>query len=295
MLEEYKQYMIVEKHYSKQTIESYYLDIVDFFDYLAKKFQIQQFDDIGKDEIYAYLKHMRSHLKPSSVDRHMTSLRQLYAFLSKENKVSQNMMQSFEMSKNAKHLPTVLTEEEMDQLFDSIEVSDASSCRNRCMLELLYASGLRVSELCQLLLKDINCQKGFVRCIGKGNKERIVPVNQECCMLVKNYIENEREELCGDNDSVYLFVDKHAQPLTRENFYAILEKIVQKSGITKHVSPHTIRHTFATHLLEHDADLRSIQEMLGHSNISTTTIYTHVSKQKAISEYQKLHPGNRRR
>ena len=203
-------------------------------------------------------------------------------------------MSSFEMSKKAKYLPEVLTVEEVNQLLQSIEVTDPITMRNRCMVEVLYASGLRVSEMCSLTLQDVNIHKGYVKCIGKGNKERLVPMNQKCCDLLKQYIENERQELCVHASSSYLFINKKGEPIQRDDFYHILEKIVQKSGLKKHVTPHTLRHTFATHLLENDADLRSIQEMLGHSDISTTTIYTHVSNHKAVDEYMKLHPRSQK-
>lgn len=199
------------------------------------------------------------------------------------------------MSKKAKYLPEVLTVAEVNQLLDSIDVNDPVSARNRCMVEVLYASGLRVSEMCFLTLQNVNIHKGFVKCIGKRNKERIVPMNENCCLLLKKYIEEYRPQLCEEVSSQYLFINKKGQPIQRDDFYHILENIVKKSGLKKHVTPHTLRHTFATHLLENDADLRSIQEMLGHSDISTTTIYTHVSNNKAIEEYRKLHPRSKKR
>lgn len=287
---EYQQYMIVEKGYSRHTIDNYTRDILDFFDYLQKNYQITYIQDINRDHVYFYLKNMHKRLKASSIDRHMIALRQLYVFLVKERYVQKNILSSFDMAKKAKYLPEVLTVQEVNQLLDSIVIKDAISMRNRCMIEVLYASGLRVSEMCFLTLQSINIHKGFVKCIGKGNKERIVPMNERCCLLLKEYIENFRSQLCESVTSQYLFVNKRGQPIQRDDFYHILEKIVMNSGLKKHVTPHTLRHTFATHLLENDADLRSIQEMLGHSDISTTTLYTHVSDHKAIDEYMKLHP-----
>lgn len=292
-LDEYKQYMIVEKGYSHHTINNYYRDILHFLEYVFQQHRINQIEDITKDHVYQYIKNLHSKLSISSLNRHMAALRQFYVFMIKEGIVKDNIMSSFELSKKPQYLPEVLTIEEVKQLLNSIIVEDPVSSRNRCMVEVLYSSGLRVSEMCLLTLHDINIQKGFVKCLGKGNKERIVPMNKKCCQLLKEYIEIYRSQL-SEKTSQYLFIDKNGRPIQRTDFNYILKKIVQKSGIKKHISPHTLRHTFATHLLENDADLRSIQEMLGHSDISTTTIYTHVSHNKAIEEYKKLHPRSQK-
>ncbi|WP_154887834.1 site-specific tyrosine recombinase XerD [Longibaculum muris] len=293
-LREYKQYMIVEKGYSQNTIDSYMRDLLDFFNVINEQYHIDNIEDISKDHVYLYLKEMKKHLSTSSSNRHMVSLRQFYVFLVKENIVKQNVMSAFEMAKKEQYLPEVLSKEEINQLLDSVEISDPISARNRCMMEVLYASGLRVSEMCSLTLSAVNLNKGFIKCIGKGNKERIVPMNHHCCQLLKEYIEEYRPQLCEKNTSSYLFINNKGIPIKRDDFYHILQKLVQKSGIKKHVTPHTLRHTFATHLLENDADLRSIQEMLGHSDISTTTIYTHVSQSKTIDKYKKFHPRNQK-
>lgn len=291
---EYRQYMIVEKGYSQLTIENYSRDVQMFLDFVSEKCQIDKIEDVSKDVVYTYLKSIRERLKVSSVDRKMVSLRQFFIFLVKEEIVTKNVMSSFEMSKRPKKLPEVLSIHEINQIIQSIEVKDAISSRNRCMIEILYSSGLRVSEMCNLTLQDINIHKGFVRCLGKGNKERIVPMNETCCLLLKEYIEKYRPQLCQKVKTQVLFVDKKAKVISRENFYHILVRVVDHCAMTKHVSPHTLRHTFATHLLENDADLRSIQEMLGHSDISTTTIYTHVSNHKMVEEYKNYHPRSRK-
>lgn len=288
--------MIVEKGYSRLTIESYLRDLLDFINNMGELYNIINIEDIQKDHIYLYLKDLRVRLKASSVDRHIVTLRQFYIFLVKENHIPDNKMSSFEMSKIGTHLPTVLSVDEVNQIINSIDLVKPTDYRNRCMIEIIYASGLRVSEMCHLRLQDINLQIGFVKCIGKGNKERIVPVNEKCCLLVREYIEKYRPQLLGDNfHSQYLFIDKKGEVITRHQFFHILDKTVKKSGVNKHVTPHTLRHTFATHLLENDADLRSIQEMLGHSDISTSTIYTHVSNHKAIDEYMKFHPRSQKK
>ena len=291
---EYKQYLIVERGFSKETIKSYMRDLTQFFDYIESEFKLYNIEDINKDHIYQYLKSLHTRLKDSSIKRHTVSLRQFYLFLVREEIIETNHMSSFEIGKKGTYLPEVLSLEEVNELLDSVEVIDPISSRNRCMLELLYSSGLRVSELCSLTLTNINIQKRFVRCIGKGNKERTIPMNTVVCTYLKEYIENYRNCICEDTHSSYLFIDKHGKPLSRDNFYHIFEKIVKKTSITKKISPHTLRHTFATHLLENDADIRSIQEMLGHSSISTTTIYTHISQNKMREGY-KSHPRFRKK
>lgn len=293
-LKEYKQYLIVEKGLSSCTIENYLRDINHMYAYVNKNYYIDNIENIQKDHIYQYLKFLHSSYKVSSIQRHMASLRQFYIFLTREDIVSVNIMGSFDIAKKQKHLPTVLTVEEVESLLQSIEVNDAISMRNRCMIEVLYSCGLRVSEMCQLTMPNVNLNKGFVKCIGKGNKERLVPMNSKCCQLLKKYMLDYRPQLCENIKNQYIFIDTRGAVIQRDNFYHILEKIVKKSGINKHISPHTLRHTFATHLLENDADLRSIQEMLGHSDISTTTIYTQVSKSKMIEDYRNLHPRSKK-
>ncbi|MCI9093221.1 MAG: tyrosine recombinase [Coprobacillus sp.] len=286
---EYKQYLVVEKGLSQNTIENYLRDISHFQKYIEKEFEIYHIEKIERDHIYQYLKKIHP-MSERTIQRHMVSLRQFYIFLVKENRVKINIMSYFDIAKKGQYLPEVLTVEEVSQLIQSVQVNDAISSRNRCMLELLYSSGLRISELCYLTLYNINLQKRFVKCMGKGNKERIVPMNQVVCHYLKEYIEKYRPLLCKEIKTQYLFIDKKAMPIKRDNFYHILQNLVKKSGIKKHVTPHTLRHTFATHLLENDADLRAIQEMLGHKDISTTTIYTHISKKKIIEDYTRAHP-----
>lgn len=292
---EYKQYLTVEKGSSHNTIENYIRDISRFMNYIEKNDNILDIEMINKDHIYQYLKNLRHCMNESSVQRHMISLRQFYKFLVKEEIVDVNLMSYFDIGKHGQYLPEVLSQEEVLQLLNSVKVKDAISSRNRCMLELLYASGLRISELCNLTLYNINIQKRFVKCIGKGNKERIVPMNHIVCDYLKEYIEKYRPQLCKNKNTQYLFLNKKGMPIKRDHFYHVLQKIVKESGLNKHITPHTLRHTFATHLLENDADLRAIQEMLGHSDISTTTIYTHVSQKKLMNDYQLAHPRAKRK
>ena len=288
-LSEYKQYLIVEKGLSKNTIYSYLRDLIAFSNFIGEEYEINQIENINKEHIHLYLKELSKTNCTNSISRKLVSLRMLYIFLVKENIVKENLMSSFTLPKRDKKLHIVLSQEEMIEILDGIIVCDAISSRNRCMVELLYATGMRISELLNLTLKDLNIKMGFIKVIGKGNKERMIPIGSYVGEILEQYINDYRAEFNIKNDSL-LFFNKHGQRLSREEFYSILQTIVNSTSITKKVSPHTFRHTFATHLLENGADLRSIQELLGHSDISTTTIYTHISNQKIRSEYQQFHP-----
>lgn len=288
-LSEYKQYLIVEKGLSKNTIYSYLRDLIAFSNFIGEEYEINQIENINKEHIHLYLKELSKTNCTNSISRKLVSLRMLYIFLVKENIVKENLMSSFTLPKRDKKLPIVLSQEEMIEILDGIIVCDAISSRNRCMVELLYATGMRISELLNLTLKDLNIKMGFIKVIGKGNKERMIPIGSYVGEILEQYINDYRAEFNIKNDSL-LFFNKHGQRLSREEFYSILQTIVNSTSITRKVSPHTFRHTFATHLLENGADLRSIQELLGHSDISTTTIYTHISNQKIRSEYQQFHP-----
>ena len=287
-LSEYKQYLIVEKGLSKNTIYSYLRDLIAFSNFIGEEYEINQIENINKEHIHLYLKELSKTNCTNSISRKLVSLRMLYIFLVKENIVKENLMSSFTLPKRDKKLPIVLSQEEMIEILDGIIVCDAISSRNRCMVELLYATGMRISELLNLTLKDLNIKMGFIKVIGKGNKARMIPIGSYVGEILEQYINDYRAEFNIKNDSL-LFFNKHGQRLSREEFYSILQTIVNSTSITKKVSPHTFRHTFATHLLENGADLRSIQELLGHSDISTTTIYTHISNQKIRSEYQQFH------
>lgn len=289
-LREYQQYLIVEKGASKNTIQAYLRDLKDFSHFIETIFSIVNVEQIEEQHIAEYLKVMHGKLSNRTLARRQVSLRNYYVFLVKEGILDHNIMSQFDMPKAKQYLPSVLSIQEMQIILESIEVEDGKSSRNRCMVELLYATGLRVSELISLTLSQVNIQMGYIKTIGKGDKERIVPITDYVCKLLKEYIEIYREELLTHGDLGYLFVTNHGKVMTRDNFYHILQNIIQHTSVTKHCSPHTLRHTFATHLLEHGADLRSIQEMLGHSDISTTTIYTHVSNQKLQQEYNQFHP-----
>lgn len=288
-LNEYRQYLIVEKGLSKNTISAYLNDLNKFFIYLNDIHQIFEIENISKEHIRLYLKELSKINSSTSITRKLVSLRMFFAFLVKDKLIDVNIMNDFDLPKIDKKLPVVLSEQEMQEILDSIVIEDHLSSRNRCMLELMYATGLRVSELINLNVSSVNIYMGYIKVIGKGNKERIVPIGAVAKKILGDYLNNYREEFIKKESSL-LFFNNHGNRMSREEFYIILKQIIRQTSVNKKVSPHTIRHSFATHLLENGADLRSIQELLGHSDISTTTIYTHISNQKIKKEYQQFHP-----
>lgn len=288
-IEEYKQYLIVEKGLSKNTINAYIKDLNQFSRYLKHNFQITKINDIAKEHVRLYIKELSKKISAASINRKLVSLRMFFTFATKETVIDTNIMNDFDLPKIDKKLPIVLSKEEMQELLDSIEINDHISSRNRCMFELMYATGLRVSELTDLTISSLNINMGYLKIIGKGDKERIVPISNMARNILNDYLKHYRNEFIK-KDSPLLFFNNHGNKLSREECYIILKQIIERTTINKKISPHTIRHSFATHLLENGADLRSIQELLGHSNISTTTIYTHISNQKIKKEYQLFHP-----
>ncbi len=292
-LNEYKQYLIVEKGLSKNTIIAYLNDLNRFSDYLKNIHQINEIENISKEHIRLYLKELSKSNSAASITRKLVSLRMFFTFLMKEKIIDVNIINSFDLPKVDKKLPVVLSIQEMQEVLDSITVDNHLSSRNRCMLELMYATGLRVSELINLNVGSVNIYMGYIKVIGKGDKERIIPIGDIAKKILDEYLNHYREKFIKKESSL-LFFNNHGNKLSREEFYLILKQIINQTSINKKVSPHTIRHSFATHLLENGADLRSIQELLGHSDISTTTIYTHISNQKIKNEYQQFHPRTKK-
>ncbi len=288
-INEYRQYLIVEKGLSKNTIIAYISDLKKFSIYLDDSFQINKIEELSKEHIRLYLKELGKTNTSASITRKLVSLRMFFNFLIKEKIIDVNIISDFDLPKINKKLPVILSTTEMQEILETIKINDHISCRNRRMLELMYATGLRVSELINLNVSSINLYMGYIKVIGKGDKERIVPIGEIAKTILDIYLNQYRDKFIKKESSL-LFFNNHGNKLSREEFYIILKQVINKTSINKKISPHTIRHSFATHLLENGADLRSIQELLGHSDISTTTIYTHISNQKIKNEYQQFHP-----
>ena len=285
---EFINYLQIDKKYSENTIASYAADLKDYQNFMMNLLK-KDIYHIERKDIKLYLKYLKDQKKsPKSISRIISCIRGFYKFLLIEKIIANNPMSTIELPKTKKSLPKVLTIEEVDKLLD-ITLKDAYSYRNKAMLELMYATGLRVSELVNLKIHDIDFINETVRTMGKGNKERIIPIGEIAIHYLKLYLEIYRSQLLKKDYTDDLFLNNHGKCMTRQGFFKILKKLAKEKDIKTSFSPHTLRHSFATHLLENGADLRSIQELLGHSSISTTGIYTHVSNEE-LKENYKYHP-----
>ena len=284
-LDLYRQHLIVEKGLSLLTVNSYIDDITRFFDYL-KDNGVDKKDttELYPNDLNEFVAYQRSIGRvATTIDRRVSSIKGFYIFLKKEGYYNDEIPE-VETYKKPERLPTCLSVEEVELLLDAPKMNNPSSIRDKAMLELMYASGLRVSELLNLEKKNINLKKGIVTIFGKGAKERKVPMGDFAQEYVVKYLSEARGKLNGDK-SKYLFVNKEGKPLSRVYFFKQIRKYALEVGISTPISPHTLRHCFATHMLEGGVQLRTVQEMLGHSNISTTQIYTHVSSKRILSAY----------
>jgi len=285
-IDEYIYYLRVEKKYSENTVDSYYNALKKYNDYLIKN-KIN-FKTINDDMINKFIKYLNTINSPKSVSYTIGVIKNFYNFLIIVNVIGENIFYGVELPKLASNLPQVLSYDEVDKLLD-IPIKDAYSARNKAILELMYSSGLRISETVNLKLYDIDLENEFVRVVGKGSKERIVPLGSFATKALNIYINNYRDSLLKKNKNDYLFLNNHGNKITRQGLFKNLKLLLKQKGINKDVSPHTIRHSFATHLLNNGADLRVIQELLGHSSLKTTQIYTHISREKIKEEYS-YHP-----
>ncbi len=277
----FAQYLLVEKGLSKKTVDAYLTDLKLFFKYFKDK---KDTEDLNPYDINSFMLYGASlGRKPSTTLRRAASIKHFYLFLKKDGYYNDEIPE-IEGPKKEKILPTYLSVEEVEKLLDAPNMKSPSGIRDKAMLELMYASGLRVSELLELEKANINLKKGIVIVFGKGAKERKVPMGDFALEYVVKYINQVRGKFHGA-DSKYLFLNKKGKPLSRVYFFKQIRKYASEVGIEKEISPHTLRHCFATHLLEGGAQLRTVQEMLGHANIATTQIYTHVSKDRIISAY----------
>ncbi|MBH9968356.1 site-specific tyrosine recombinase XerD [Rossellomorea oryzaecorticis] len=291
-IKDYMHFLIVEKGLAKNTIESYQRDLKNYSLYLANVEEISTFNEVTRVNIVQFLGHLKDQGKSSkTVARHVASIRSFHQFLLREKSTDQDPTVHIETPKTERNLPRILSIEEVEALLEAPEESTPLGMRDKAMLELLYATGIRVSELISLKMEDVHLTMGFVRCIGKGNKERIIPIGKTAMTVLEKYLENARLKLRSKkHKDEHLFLNHHGKGLTRQGFWKNLKALAKKANIEKDLTPHTLRHSFATHLLENGADLRAVQEMLGHADISTTQIYTHVTKTRLKDVYSKFHP-----
>ncbi len=277
----YEQYLVVEKGLSQATVKNYQLDLTLFFNTFANYSDTNQLSVV---DITDFMKIQSQAGKSSrTINRRLSVIRQFYLFLEREHIISLHLPK-IPAPKSASFLPSYLTEEKVEQLLDAPNIEKDDELRDKAMLEVMYASGLRVSELLSLHRGQINFEKGLITIYGKGNKERRVPIGEFALEFVKEYMMTSREKNRG-RQSRFLFLNKFGQPISRQYFFMQIRKYAKRAEINEHISPHTLRHSFATHLLDHGAELRAVQEMLGHTNIATTQIYTHVSQKRIRSAF----------
>jgi integrase/recombinase XerD len=280
-IEDFLNFLKYERGYSDNTISAYRRDLVHFREHL-KELQVNSISSITRTLISSFVTSLVAMgLESSSVERHIAAVKSFFAYLIREGLIKENPTADIRLPKKSKRLPKALTMNEAKDLVES-----PKSARDKAILELLYATGLRASELISLTLNDANLDVGFIKCFGKGGKERIVPMGAAAVTALKGYIGKERPKTEKDT----LFLDNRGKQLTRQGLWFIVKKYVRLSGVRGSATTHTLRHSFATHLLEKGADLRSVQEMLGHSDISTTQIYTSVSRERLKKIYHSAHP-----
>jgi integrase/recombinase XerD len=290
-LQDFIHFLIVEKGLAKNTVISYERDLHSYLNYLKTIELITDLNEVQRFQIVRFLARLKDEGKSSkTLARHIASIRAFHQFLLREKAVEKDPTVHIESPQQERSLPKVLSVQEVEKLLDSPKVHDHFGLRDKAMIELLYATGIRVSELINLNVDDVHLTMGFVRCMGKGSKERIIPIGKAATKALEAYLEKGRSVFEKGQKNDALFLNHLGKRLTRQGFWKILKRLAKEAGITKELTPHTLRHSFATHLLENGADLRAVQEMLGHADISTTQIYTHVTKTRLKDVYSQFHP-----
>ncbi len=285
----YQNYLTQEKHASANTLSSYIRDLNQFHTWLLEH-GVTDLRKVKKENINEYLLHMtRSGKSPATVTRSTASIKSFYAYLVQAGTIKANPAKSVATVKVERKYPEILTNREVELFLEQPKCVDEKGFRDHAMLELLYATGIRVSELIGLNVEDVNLSAGFIRCNSKG-KERIVPLYATAVKALEDYVKDIRPRIVADDGERALFVNMSGERMSRQGFWKIIKYYQEKAEIDKDITPHTLRHSFAVHLLENGADLRSIQEMLGHADISSTQIYTHVVKKQLKDVYNKAHP-----
>lgn len=283
-------YLAVERGLAQNTLESYGRDLRQFQTFLQNS-QLDFLQNSNRDTILSYLNNLQVKGRAvSTISRNLAAIKSFYQYLVRERHLEKDPAVNLESPKLEKKLPKILSIAEVEELLKQPNTSQPTGLRDKSMLELLYATGIRVSELINLNISDVNLDMGYIKCYGKGSKERIVPLGSIAAKCAQEYINKGRPKLVRTYEESSLFVNHHGNRLTRQGFWKIIKKYALEANITKDITPHTLRHSFATHLLENGADLRSVQEMLGHADISTTQIYTHVTKNHLKEVYDKTHP-----
>lgn len=290
LIDSFLDYLSVERALAKNTILAYRQDLNIYLDFMTKR-QIQGLSKIDKNDIVEFMFAQKdSGVSPTSISRRLAAIRMFHRFLSRERILKADPSILIDSPKLWKKVPDTLSLNEVEALISQPEVRNHQGARDKAILETLYATGMRVSESCDLKTNNVNLDIGFLRCIGKGNKERIIPLGKKAIHSIKRYLEFSRPHFLKNKASEQLFISRSGTKLSRQSVWKLIKRYAKEAKIKKPIKVHTLRHSFATHLLERGADLRSVQEMLGHSNISTTQIYTHIDKERLKSVHKMFHP-----
>jgi integrase/recombinase XerD len=288
-IEDFLNYLSVERGLAKNTLLAYRRDLAKYIDYLLPK-NIKTADKVNREHISNFMFDLKKHdMSATSICRNLAAIKMFHRFLVRENLAKEDPTTLVDTPKLWKRIPSVLTQAEIEAMIAAAAGKKVQQLRDAAVLEIFYGSGLRVSELADLKTTSVNAEVGFVRAIGKGSKERIIPLGKKALEALQKYL-LKRSELTKDGANDVLFLSRLGRRMSRQSLWAVIKFYARKANIKKTIKPHTLRHTFATHLLEHGADLRSVQEMLGHSDISTTQIYTHVDKERLKSVHKEFHP-----
>jgi len=290
IIDNFVSYLENDKELSPNTLESYNRDLRQFHEYLNEN-NLNDIIDVNKTIIITYLMNLQRKGKATStVSRNLASLRSFYQYLLNDGKIPKDPTINLQSPKQEKKLPSILTPREVEILLDQPKMDNSKGVRDKSMLEFLYAAGIRVSELVALNVEDVNLNMGYVLCSQNTSSERVIPIGKIAIEILNTYIDNHRGSFVKNDDERSLFVNYHGKRLTRQGFWKIIKTYTKKANINKKITPHTLRHSFAAHLLQNGADLKSVQEMLGHSDISTTQIYTLITKNRIKEVYKKAHP-----
>jgi len=290
LIDEYMNFLAVERGVSRNTIEAYSRDLVRYVHFLKDR-GIQSMEEVSPDDVVSYLGRIQQDgLNPNSINRGLAAIRGFYKFLLREKKIDHSPFANIELAKVWMRLPDTLSQEEMERLLKQPGNGTLTGVRDTAMLELMYATGTRVSELISLKMNSVNWQVGYLVALGKGEKERVIPIGQSAYDCLHAYIHEARPAFLKKQSTDILFLSRLGAGFTRQGFWKMVKKYAMKAGLNKKVYPHTFRHSFASHLLEGGADLRSVQIMLGHADISTTQIYTHVTRDRLKTIHKKFHP-----
>jgi len=290
LIDTFLNYLSVERSLSANTIVAYQKDLNAYIDFIMKG-KINTLSKTTRKDITAFMLYQKDKgLFANSIARQLAAIKTFYRFLVRERILKQDPTSLIESPKLWKKIPETLSLNEVQSLLDGPNIRDTQGIRDKAVIEVLYATGMRVSEAVNLKVDNVNLDIGFLRCLGKGNKERVIPLGKKAAVSIKRYLEKSRERLLGKKESEALFLNRFGSKISRQSLWKIIKRYARCAKIKKPIKPHILRHSFATHLLEGGADLRSVQEMLGHANISTTQIYTHINKDRLKTIHRKFHP-----